>query len=73
MSYHGESPVKYINQGSFFLNGCRIPGYFDTKFTAVALIEPILYNFKDLKIANFLNPEQVYFLMTRVKCYIGNY
>ncbi len=69
MSYHGESSMKYISQKSFFLNGCWIPGYFDTKFIVVALIEPILYNFEDLKIANFLNPEQVYFFVTRVICH----
>ncbi len=42
------------------------PGYFDTKFNALGLIEPILHKFEDLKIANFLNPEEVYFLMTHV-------
>ena len=66
ISYHGENALQYINQGSFSLNGCRFSGYFDTKFTAVAIIEPILHKFEDLKIVNFLNPEQVYFLMTRV-------
>ena len=34
--------------GSFFPNGGRISGYFDTKYTAVVLIEPILHNFEDL-------------------------
>ena len=28
----------------------------------------ILHKFEDLKIANFLNPEEVYFLVTRVIC-----
>ena len=53
MSCHGESTVKHINQWSFQLNSCRISGYFDTKFNVVALIEPILHKFEDLKIANF--------------------
>ncbi len=43
-----------------------IPGYFDTKFTVVALVEQILHKLEDLKIANLLNPEEVYFLMTCV-------
>ena len=46
---------------------CRIYGYFDTKFTAVVLVEQILCKFEDLKIANILNLEEVYFLMTRVE------
>ena len=50
----------------FFLNGCRISGYFDTKFTAVVLIEPILHTFEDQKVAHFFNPEEVNFLVTRV-------
>ncbi len=53
---------------SLFLNGCRISGYFDTKFTAVAQIEPTLQKFEDLKIVKFFNPEEVYFLMTHVIC-----
>ncbi len=44
------------NQGISFLNGCRITCYFDIKFTAVVLIEPILQKFKDLKNAHFLEP-----------------
>ncbi len=67
MSYCGESVFKHINQGSFFLNDCRISGYLDTKFTAVVVIEPILHKFEDLKVVYFYNPEEVYFLVTRVK------
>ncbi len=44
-----------------------MPGYFDTKFNAVGLIEPILQKIEDLKIVNFFNPDEVYFLVTRVK------
>ena len=68
MSYHGENALQHINQESFSLNSCRISGYFDTKFTAVGIIEPILHKFEDLKIINFLNPEQVYFLVAHVMC-----
>ena len=68
LSCHDESTVKHINQCIFYLNGCRISGYFDTKFNAVGLIELILHKFEDLKISNFLNPEEVYFLVTRVIC-----
>ena len=64
MSYHGESAMNYINQGRFFLNDCKMYGYFDYKFTAVSVIELILHKSEDLKIANSLNPEQVYFLVT---------
>ncbi len=45
----------------------EISGYFDTKFNALGLIEPILHKFEDLKIANFLKPEEVYFLVTHIK------
>ena len=48
------------------MNSCRISDYFDTKFTPLVLIEPILQTFEDLKITNFLNPEQVYFLLTLI-------
>ena len=67
MSCCGECAFKHINQGSIFLDDCRIFGYFDTKFIAVALVEPILRKFEDLKIANILNLEEVYFRVTRVK------
>ncbi len=33
----------------------------------LVILIPILHKFEDLKIANFLNPEEVYFLVTRVK------
>ncbi len=66
MSCCGERAFKHINQGSIFLDVCRISGYFDTKFTAVVLIEPILHKFGELKNAKFLNPEEVYFLVTSV-------
>ncbi len=66
MSCFGESAFKRINQGSIFLDACRISGYFDTKFIAVVLVEPILCKFEDLKIANILNLKEVYFLVTRV-------
>ena len=39
---------------------------FDTKFTTIVQIEPILQNSEDPKIDKILNLEQVYFLMTRV-------
>ena len=68
MSYCGESASKYINQGSIFLDDYWISGYFDTKFTAAVLVEQILCKFEDLKIANILNIEEVYFLVTRVTC-----
>ena len=47
----------HTNQESIFLDDCRISGYFDTKFTAVFLVEQILCTFEDLKIANILNLE----------------
>ena len=50
----GESAFKHINQGSFVLNGSRISGYFDTKFTVVALIEPILHKIEDLYIFSLI-------------------
>ncbi len=61
-----------INQGTFYLNDCRISGYFDTKITAVVPLESILQKFEDLKIAHFFNPEEVYFLVTRVNYSMGN-
>ncbi len=66
MSWHGEGARKDINWGSIFLNDCQISCYFDTKYTAVVLIEPILHKFEDQKITNFFNPEEVYFLVTPV-------
>ena len=51
----------------YFLNSCQISGYFDTKFTTIVQIEPILGKSKDPKIDNILNLERVYFLVTRVK------
>ena len=50
----------------YFLIGCRISGYFDTKFTTIVQIELILQQSEDQKIDNILNLEQVYFLVTRV-------
>ena len=67
MSCCGECAFKHINQRSIFLDDCRISCYFDTKFIAVVLVEPISRKFEDLKIVNFLNLEEVYFLVTRVK------
>ncbi len=58
MSCRGESVLKVINQGSIFLNGCRISGHFDTKSTAVVVTEPILHMFEDLKIAIFFQPRR---------------
>ncbi len=49
LSCPGESDLQDINQRSYCLNGCQIPGYFDTKFAALALIKPILQEFEDLK------------------------
>ncbi len=66
MSCCGECAFKHINQGNIFLDDCQISGYFDTKFIAVVLVETILRKFEDLKIANILNLEEVYFLVTRV-------
>ena len=66
MSCCGECTFKHITQGSIFLDNCRIPGYFDTRFIVVVLVEPILRKFEDLKIVNILNLEEVYFLVTRV-------
>ncbi len=57
--------LQIISIRDIFLNGCWISAYFDTKFTAVVLIEPILHKFEDLKVAHFLNPKEVYFLVTR--------
>ena len=68
MSCSRESALKHINQGIIFLNGRGISGHFGTKFTAVVLTEPILQMFEDLKIVHFLNPKEVYFLLTRVMC-----
>ena len=44
------------------MDGCQISGYFDTKFNALGLIEPILHKFEDLKIVNFLTPKRSIFL-----------
>ena len=63
---HHDILSQILTQGSIFLDDCRISGYFDTKFIAVVLVEPILHKFEDLKIANILNLEEVYFLVTRV-------
>ncbi len=56
------SALKHINQVGLFLNGCRISSYFDTKFTAIVLIELTLHKFEDLNIQKLLNLEEVYFL-----------
>ncbi len=61
------SAFKHINQGSIFLDDYQISGYFDTNFIAVVLVEPILHKYEDLKIANILNLEEVYFLVTRIR------
>ncbi len=42
--------------------------YSPSAFNAVDLIEPSSHKFEYLKTANFLNPEEVYFLVTRVNC-----
>ncbi len=62
----GECAFKHVNQGVIFLDDCQISGYFDTKFIAVFLVEPILRKIEDLNFGNILNLEEVYFLMTRV-------
>ena len=46
------------------MNGCWISGYFDTKYTTIVQIEPILQKSEDSEIDNILNLEQVYFLGT---------
>ncbi len=66
MSYHDKGTIQSIKKRKHLLNGCRISGYFDTKFTTIAQIELILQKSKDPKIDNILNLEQVYFLVTRV-------
>ena len=66
MSCCGECAFKHINPGSISLDDCRVSGYFDTKFIAIVLLEPILRKFEDLKIANILNLEEVYFPVARV-------
>ena len=66
MNCCGECAIQHINQGSIFLDDRRISGYFDIKFNAVVLVEPILHKFEDHKIANILNLEEVFFLVTRV-------
>ncbi len=66
MSYHSESSLQPINKKMYFLNACRISGYFDTKITTIVQIEPSLQKSEDPKIDNILNLERVYFLMTRV-------
>ena len=68
MNCHGESTLQPINKKMYFLNSCQIPGYFDTKFTTIVQLEPILQKYKDPKIYNILNLERVYFLVTRVIC-----
>ena len=49
----------------FFPNGCWMSGYFDTKFIAGVVIEPILHTFDDLKIAYFLTQKR-FFRVTHV-------
>ena len=66
MNCHGENTLQPINKRNYFLNSCRISGNFDTKFTTMAQIEQIIQEFRDPKIDNILNLEQVYFLVTRV-------
>ena len=66
MNCHGESTLQPINKRMYFLIACRISGYFDTKFTTILQIEPILQQSEDQKIDNIWNLEQVYFLVTRV-------
>ncbi len=66
MSYHSERFHQPINRKMYFLNACRISGYFYTKITTIVQIEPILQKFEDPKIDNILNLERVYFLVTRV-------
>ena len=61
ISYHGGNAVRYIKQRGYFLKDARISGYFDTKYMTILRIEQILHNFKDQKIANFINLEQVNF------------
>ena len=65
MCYHDESLLKFMNQGSFCLMANPV-----MLFTAVCLAELILQKFENLKIANFWNPKQVYFLVTRIN-YVG--
>ncbi len=66
MNYHGESSLQPIKQRRYFVNGCQISGYFETKFTIILQIELILQKSEDTKIDNIFNLKQVYFLVTRV-------
>ncbi len=66
MNYHGKNTLHPIDKRMYFLNSCLISGYFDTSFTTIVQIEPKFHRFKDPKIDNILNLEQVYFLVTRV-------
>ena len=72
MNCHGENNLQRINKRMCFLNGCRISGHFDTKFTTIAQIGQILQKYKDPKIGIILNLERVYFLVTRVKWLLLN-
>ena len=66
MTLPGEKAFEYINQRNYFLDDWRISCYFDTKSTTVVQIEQILRKFWEPKIVKILNPEEVYFLVTRI-------
>ena len=53
--------LKHINRKS----------YFDTKFTSMVQIKEIWRNFEVPEIAKIWNPEEVYFLVTRIN-YVSN-
>ena len=57
MTYYGECAFEHINQKSYFLDGLRISGYSDTKFTTMVWIEEILRKCEDPEIAKILNSE----------------
>ncbi len=59
MNYHRETTIQPINKRMYFLISCRISDYFDTKFTTIVQIEPILQQSEHQKIGNILNLEQV--------------
>ncbi len=58
--FQAHQPVKFLS--GWLLHSC----YSDTIFNALGIIKPILHKFEDLKIVNFLNPEEVYILVTCV-------
>ncbi len=69
MSYNSEIVPHHISKRMYFLNGCWITGSFDTKFTTIVQVDPILQKSKDTKIDNVLNLEWVCFLVTCINVF----